>query len=710
MRGSSPFRLSLPLLILGLTSVSQAQVLPAVQEGSIGGASSIQASLNLKFVAKSLTKEAEAFRQDWPGLESASGKRVDISLDRSLAEEEYHLDLGATVKLKAGSKIGAAWGLQTLGQLASQGISNAQIIDKPDINLRIVNLDVARRFHSISTLRQAVRWCQAAKVNFIQLHLTDDQNWMLPTKVLPGIDKNNTHKKPAYTEQELKGLIEYAEARGIRFIPEIDLPGHSTLLVKHNPEIFSIKGSQSTNCINFGSAEVRKTLKSLIRETSALFKNSPYFHIGGDEAWYPDAEKDPQIAKMMSVLGEGIGPHEIFVDFVADLAQEVINLNRTPIVWEGFGPTTYAKNRIPKQTIVVAWEDDYYPAKRLVEDGFRVLNAGWDPLYVVNHYPYDSFTLVPLTKMYQFDPFVFDLVNWSGNNRRTLNLPKEGKMEGAVMSWWEGHEWNAHTTLPHRIAAFGSRLWNKKGETAFAGFLQRSNRILEQIQTIAYPFNIQVDGARKGSELQFEDKASVSVSTKDDTLRFAFRTDGQTPQAADIKQGGVEISQSSIVTVQAFRGSNPIGETKFLKMAKVKVVPNLAMGAKVVSKGSHDPQFSADLLTDGVADEISSFWISYPIPASFTLSFGKSVEFNRIELVPFGASGGAIQYTIEASQDGTTWKPLVDATGLTEAPPAAGNVHRFSTTSAHYIRVTVTGTKQFPPTIARVHEIRVFKD
>lgn len=690
--------------------MSQAQVLPAVKEGSIGGASSIKSSLNLKFVAKSLAKETDAFRQDWPGLESASGKRVDVTLDKSLGEEEYHLDLGATVKLRAGSKIGAAWGLQTLGQLASLGVSSASIKDKPDIQFRTVNLDVARRFHSISTLRQAVRWCQAAKVNFIQLHLTDDQNWMLPTKVLAGIDKNNTHKKPAYSEQELKGLIEYAEARGVRFIPEIDLPGHSTLLVKHNPEVFSIKGSQSTNCINFGSAEVRKTLKTLIRETAALFKNSPYLHIGGDEAWYPDAEKDPHIAKMMALLGEGIGPHEIFVDFVADLAQEIINLNRTPIVWEGFGPTAYAQNRIPKQTIVVAWEDDYYPAKRLVEDGYRVLNAGWDPLYVVNNYAQDSFTLVPLTKMYQFDPFVFDLVNWSGNNRRTLNLPKDGKMEGAVMSWWEGHEWNAHTTLPQRIAAFGSRLWNKEGETDFTDFLKRSGRVLSKIQEAAYPFEVQVVGAKKGSQLQFEHKASISASTEDDTLRLAYRTDGGIPQTADIKQSGVQISESAIVTIQAYRGSSPVGETQFLKMAKVRVVPNLAMGAKVVSNGSHDPQFSPDLLTDGVADEISSFWISYPIPASFTLSFGRSVEFNRIELVPFWASGGAIQYTIETSQDGSAWKPLVDATGLTEAPTVAGNTHRFASVSAHYIRVTVTGTKQFPPTIARVHEIRVFKD
>lgn len=709
MQGTTRFRLSLFCLVFGLASLGQAQVLPAVNEGSIGGASSIKASLNLKFVAKSLTKEADAFRQDWPGLESASGKRVDIALDRSLAEEEYHLDLGATVKLRAGSKIGAAWGLQTLGQLASQGISNAQIKDKPDINLRIVNLDVARRFHSISTLRQAVRWCQAAKVNFIQLHLTDDQNWMLPTKVLSGIDKNNTHRKPAYSEQELKSLIEYAEARGVRFIPEIDLPGHSTLLVKHNPEVFSIKGSQSTNCINFGSAEVRKTLKTLIRETATIFKYSPYLHIGGDEAWYPDAEKDPQIAKMMSILGEGIGPHEIFVDFVADLAQEAINLDRTPIVWEGFGPTTYAQNRIPKQTIVVAWEDDYYPAKRLVEDGFRVLNAGWDPLYVVNHYPYDSFTLVPLTKMYQFDPFVFDLVNWSGNNRRTLNLPKDGKMEGAVMSWWEGHEWNAHTTLPHRIAAFGSRLWNKEGETDFAGFMTRSNRVLEHIKDTTFGFPVMIRGSRKGSELQFEEKAHISTLGSAE-IQFGYRTDGEIPKASDIKEDGVEITSSSIVTIQAFADQKPIGETKFLKMTKVKVVPNLAMGAKVVSNGSHDPQFSAELLTDGVADEISSFWISYPIPASFTLNFGKSVEFNRIELVPFWASGGAIQYTIETSQDGVTWKPVVDATGLTEAPTVAGNLHRFSTASAHYIRVTVTGTKQFPPSIARVHEIRVFKD
>jgi N-acetyl-beta-hexosaminidase len=398
---------------------------------------------------------ADAFAMDWKLRMSKNGTLIQITSDPTLAEEEYQLEVGKTVSVRASTTVGAAWALSTLGtRLQETKLRPFKGQDKPSVGFRGLVLDVARRYHSPSTLRTLIRWCNVAKVRTIQLHLTDDQNWMLPTKVFPGVDKNNTHGKPAYTAQELTDLQIFAEARGVSIFPEIDLPGHSTLLVKSNPKLFQIQGSESTNCINFGSPEAREKLKALLTQVYKLFPRSKYIHIGGDEAWYPNAEKDPQFA------ARGSSPQEVFVDFIADLAEHVIASGRTPIVWEGFHASDYSKRRIPKQTLVVAWEGPYYPAKQLIPDGFKVLNAGWDPYYVVNHYPYDVNTLVPLERLLNSSPQTFGIVQWGRPEEASFKFQDAKAVQGSMLCWWEGHEWNAQTILPPRILALGASLWN----------------------------------------------------------------------------------------------------------------------------------------------------------------------------------------------------------------------------------------------------------
>ena len=187
----------------------------------------------------------------------------------------------------------------------------ATVLAKP---LNILTLDVARRYHSLSTLRYLIRCCELAKVPFLQLHLTDDQNWMFPSKLVPSIEKLNQHRKPAYSVSELRGLQSFGKKHGVTLIPEIDLPGHSSILVRFEPKKFGINGRG--NCINFSSPEVREFSKALLQEVSEVFIDSPYIHIGGDEANYSELTLDPSFSQQRAKQGDSWTTAHSFPDVV----------------------------------------------------------------------------------------------------------------------------------------------------------------------------------------------------------------------------------------------------------------------------------------------------------------------------------------------------------------------------------------------------------
>ncbi len=690
--------------------VDQVLPRPVSARGNSVGMSSLRFSLP---EGGPFAEQVAAFREDYPDRDHAQGKRLRMVKDARLAEEEYHLTLGRTIEIRAATEIGAAWALETLIQLPGQGVEKGEVRDKPAHAFRAVSLDVARRYHSVSTLRSMVRWCQAAKVRTLFLHLTDDQNWMLPSEVVKGVDRFNTHGKPAYTRQEMRDLQAFAAARGVAIVPELDVPGHSSLLVRHDPALFQIQGSASSNCINFGSPKVREVVGRLLDEMAATFDRSPYLHIGGDEAWYPDAQKDPDMAEAMTRLGSGAGPAEVFADFVGFAAERVLARGKTPVVWEGFGRTDFARKRIPRETVVIAWEGHYYPPEQLVADGYRVVNGGWDPLYVVHHYPFPAMTLAPLPRLYAFDPNVFGHVAGPEGPLRT-DLAPHGSVMGGLLCWWEGPEWSAHETLPLRILAFGARLWNPTGETDYARFLRRAEYRLSSVQWSLHRSIALRSGTQDSRSRHFTKTASIAgVSASQQPL--AFRTDGQPPTAHDThdqrNDGGVSFKAfngSAIVTMRAFKDGKPNGEVRFLRLNGVTLVPNLAHRAKVVASVPEDPQFPASFLTDGFADDETAYWLGYPAPCSVTLDLGKPTALNRVDVVPFWSAGAGLRYRVETSQEGLAWWRVVDTTETETAPTPQGDTHRFSPVEARYIRIEAVSSRQFPPSMARIVEVRAF--
>ena len=118
-------------------------------------------------------------------------------------------------------------------------------------------LDVARYFMPKEDLQNLIDCMAMLKLNYLHLHLTDDNGWRLEIKKYPKLtdigawrvdrgnlpfpDRRNPEKgEPTpiggfYTQDDMREIISYAAERQIDLIPEIDIPAHSNAALAHTP-------------------------------------------------------------------------------------------------------------------------------------------------------------------------------------------------------------------------------------------------------------------------------------------------------------------------------------------------------------------------------------------------------------------------------------------------------------------------------------------
>ena len=368
---------------------------------------------------------------------------------------------GGSLTLSASDSAGIAFGAATLLQTAV--LNNGQstwrpmsIRDQPDFAYRSFMVDMGRNPHPPKLLRQVVDMLWYYKVGHLHLHLTDDQIISWPSKAFPKLQSANA----GWTWQDFEDLEAYSQARGVTIIPEIDVPGHSTLLRQKYPEVF---GATPTDLAS--SAKAQQGVQILIEEFLTVFPSTPYVHVGGDEAY-------------------GV-PQEIQRDFLIRLNAFVRSKGKTMVVWEG-PALGQGKNKVPTDVLQIGWRTIDFPAHEMLDAGYRVVNAAWDPMYIVDHYPRTMFTMVDLERCYTWNPKRFAHVNHDLETFAKPHITQTDRgIEGFCMPYWEGRPENLLPLCLPRLAAVSAGAWNRRGEQDFEAYLTRYQKSLGRLQAIA---------------------------------------------------------------------------------------------------------------------------------------------------------------------------------------------------------------------------------
>lgn len=216
------------------------------------------------------------------------------------ADESYSIAIRQDgIHLSADNTWGALRGLATLYQLsvADELFLGLIIDDSPRFHWRGLLVDVARHFLPIEDLLAVVDGLAVLKMNVLHIHFSDDQAYRLPSAAWPRLPSVEH-----YSKQQLLDLVAYAANRGVRIIPEVDVPGHVTHWLAAYPEwgMYEVQPSDRFGvhkaCLNPTDEVVYAALETIFDEVVEIFPDD-FVHVGGDEvnpAWWsenPDAQK-----------------------------------------------------------------------------------------------------------------------------------------------------------------------------------------------------------------------------------------------------------------------------------------------------------------------------------------------------------------------------------------------------------------------------------
>ena len=217
-------------------------------------------------------------------------------LVQSISEDEsYQLKVTTeNATLTATNPLGVMHGLETLLQLvepAQSGFAFAAVTidDKPRFAWRGMLIDVARHFMPVEVMKRNLDGMAVVKMNVLHWHLSDDQGFRVESKVFPKLTADGSDGM-FYTQAQIKEVIDYAHARGIRVVPEFDVPGHTTSWLVGYPKLatdprnlgIGRKFGVFDPCMDPSNEGVYVFLDQFIGEMARLFPDE-YFHIGGDE-------------------------------------------------------------------------------------------------------------------------------------------------------------------------------------------------------------------------------------------------------------------------------------------------------------------------------------------------------------------------------------------------------------------------------------------
>ena len=364
-------------------------------------------------------------------------------------DESYVLEVTSTgAKLTAPTPLGAMHGLQTLLQLVDVSPSGfaapaLKIQDQPRFPWRGLMIDSARHFIPLDVIRRNIDGMEAVKMNVFHWHLSENQGFRAESKKYPKLHELGSDTL-YYTQDEIRDLVAYARDRGIRVVPEFDMPGHATAWFVGHPELASGKGPYEIErkwgifdpAMDPTNEKVYKFLDELIGEMAKLFPDH-YFHIGGDEVNGKEWDANPKIQAYMKA--HGIKNNEALQGYFSGRVQKLVTKHGKAVI----GWDEVLVEGVPKDIVIQSWRGQASLAKA-ANQGYRgilsngyYLDLGWSA-----------------ARHYAVDPMSGDAANLSAEEKQRI-------LGGESCMWAEYvNPENVDSRIWPRNAAIAERLWS----------------------------------------------------------------------------------------------------------------------------------------------------------------------------------------------------------------------------------------------------------
>ena len=298
-------------------------------------------------------------------------------------DESYTLEVtsgGAT--LAAATTVGALRGLETVLQLivadsAGWYLPSVRIEDRPRFPWRGLLIDVGRHWEPPEVIKRQLDGMAAVKLNVLHWHLSEDQGFRVESRRYPRLHQLGSDGL-YYTQEQIREIVRYARDRGIRVVPEFDMPGHSSAWFVGYPAYASGKGPFAIER-HFGvfaptfdptRRETYQFLEGFIAEMAPLFPDA-YWHIGGDEVEGSQWRTNPRIRAFMRARGL-LNNGALQAYFNQRLSGILARHGKVMVGWDEI-----LHPKLPRSTVVQSWRGQASLGEGARRGLRGILSAGW---------------------------------------------------------------------------------------------------------------------------------------------------------------------------------------------------------------------------------------------------------------------------------------------------------------------------------------------
>ncbi|HRH46577.1 MAG TPA: family 20 glycosylhydrolase, partial [Pyrinomonadaceae bacterium] len=467
------------------------------------------------------------------------------------------------VRIGARGDAGMFYGLQSFIQLLPSKIEKGkaklpavEILDQPRFKYRGMHLDVGRHFMPIDFVKKYIDLLSQYKFNTFHWHLTDDQGWRIEIKKYPKLTEIGSKRKESqlgpytttfrgdgipiegfYTQEQIKDVVAYAKARFINVIPEIELPGHASAALAAYPELgckqnYEYKVQQTWGIFKevFCPTETTfKFLEDVLTETIALFPDSPYIHIGGDEVLKDHWKESPAVQEFMK--RENLkDEHEVQSYFIRRMEKFINSKGKQIIGWDEILEGGLAPN-----AVVMSWRGE--------KGGIEAAKAKHDVIMTPTDFMYFDYGqgdpkfeplniggFVSLEKVYSYNPVP-----------KELSADEAKYILGAQANIWTEYlktpERVEYMMLP-RMLALSEVDWTTLENKNFADFKSRLPNQFARLDAQKVNYRIPAPDGLQNVLLTDSDKAKIELTAPTPTAKIFYTLDGSEPteKSAEYKQ------------------------------------------------------------------------------------------------------------------------------------------------------------------------------